>query len=370
MSFKTYFFAGGGTGGHIYPNIAVAEKIIQTQPDANIHFFCSSRDIDSKILSQTNFEYTVLPAKQFSLKPGKLIDFFAGFKSSSKIAKAAILESDSPVVIGCGGFVAAAVCWAAHKLEVPIKLINTDIVPGRANKMIGRWADEIFVAFEQTTEYFAKSKAAVTVTGCPLRNSFDNPNPSQIKSKLGLDENKKVLLITGASSGAKSINDTVCSLLEKLEKFADDWQIVHLAGRSNFEEVKEKYVDAKISYKVLDYCDSMADLLAAGDLGVGRSGAVSVAEYAACGLPMICIPYPHHKDMHQYLNAAVLVKAGAAVVVDDLPSSQDRGEWLWEELERLMSDDKERDKMRENAQRIALRDASQRIALRVVVKRS
>ena len=170
------------------------------------------------------------------------------------------------------------------------------------------------------------------------------------------------MLVTGASSGAKSINDTVCCLLDKLEKFADDWQIVHLTGRSNFEEVKEKYADAKISFKVLDYCDEMASLLSAAELGVGRSGAVSVAEYTACGLPVICMPYPHHKDMHQYLNARVLVEAGAAVVVDDLPNAQDRGEWLWEELERLMSDDKERDKMRENSQRIAVRDASGKIA--------
>ena len=366
MKSKTFFFAGGGTGGHIYPNIAVAEKIIQTQPNAKVHFFCSERDIDLQILSKTNFTYTALPAKQFSLKPRKLIGFLAGFKSSAKIAREKILQSDNPVVIGSGGFAAAPVCWAAHKLKVPVKLINTDIIPGRANKIIARWADEIFVQFEQTARYFARTKAVVTVTGCPLRSSFDNPNPSAIRSKLGLDEDKKILLVTGASSGAKSINDTVCALLGQLEEFADDWQIVHLAGNANFQEVKEKYADVKMTHKVLDYCETIADLLSAAELGIGRSGAVSVAEFIACGLPMICMPYPHHKDMHQYLNAGVLVEAGAAVVVDDLLDVVGRKEWLWEELERLMSNDKEREQMRKNAKVIAVLNASQKIGEKVL----
>jgi len=370
MSFKTFFFAGGGTGGHIYPNIAVAEKIIQSRPNAKIHFFCSERDIDLQILSKTNFACTRLPAKQFSPKPKKLIDFIKGFTKSTKIARGKILQSDNSVVTGSGGFAAAPVCWAAHKLKVPIKLVNTDMIPGRANKIIARWADEIFVQFEQTAKFFAGTKAAVTVTGCPLRSSFDKPNPSEIKSKLGLDEDKKILLVTGASSGAKTINDTVCALLGQLEKFADDWQIVHLAGNANFKEVKEKYTDAKITHKVLDYCETIADLLSAAELGIGRSGAVSIAEYAVSRLPMICMPYPHHNDMHQYLNAGALVEAGAAVVVDDLPDAvdrpfdfaQDRKEWLWEELERLMGDDKEREQMRKNAKAIAVRDAARKIA--------
>ncbi|MCK4753358.1 MAG: UDP-N-acetylglucosamine--N-acetylmuramyl-(pentapeptide) pyrophosphoryl-undecaprenol N-acetylglucosamine transferase, partial [Planctomycetes bacterium] len=319
MGEKSFFFAGGGTGGHIYPAVAVAEKIIEFAPDSKIHFFVSRRDIDSRILSQTDFEYTQLPAEGFSIKPGKFLGFCKSFIKSYKIASAAISKSPNAVVVGVGGFVAAPVCLAANKRKKPIALLNVDILPGLANKIIANWADEIFVQFDDTAEHFAKTKASVNVVGCPLRHSFGNPNPDKAIEQLGLDRNKKVLLITGASSGSQSINEAVCSILEKLDSFADSWQIVHLTGVTHCEKVKKEYADAKIKSSVLSYYDDMADLLTCADLVIGRSGAVSIAEFAAATVPSICMPYPHHKDRHQYLNAGKLVDAGAAVVVDDLP---------------------------------------------------
>jgi len=362
MAAASFFFAGGGTGGHIYPAIAVAERIVKLEPQTKIYFFCSNRDIDEQILSKTSFEYTKLPAKGFSIRPNKLIDFLRSFSRSYRIAKQIIAESSKPIVVGAGGFVGAPVCWAAHKLKVPVALLNVDIVPGRANKVIARWADEIFVQFEDTTAYFAKSKTTIHIAGCPLRSGFDNPQPDKVVEQLGLDKDKKVLLITGASSGSENINRTVCSLSAKLNLFANDWQIVHLTGQVNFEEVEERYGDAEIAVKVLSYFDDMADLLVACDLVVGRSGAVSVAEYAAAAVPSICMPYPYHKDRHQYLNAGKLVDAGAAVIVDDLPDEKDRAEWLWEELEELMKNDDKREKMKKNCGTVAKKDAALKIA--------
>ena len=161
MGGKCFFFAGGGTGGHIYPAIAIAERIIKLEHRAKVHFFCSTRDIDSQILSRTGFEYTSLPVCRFSARPGRLIGFCTSFLESCRIAKRAIIESKSAVVIGVGGFVSAPACFAAHKLKVPIVLLNVDIVPGRANKIIARWADKIFVQFEDTRQYFAKRGAKV-----------------------------------------------------------------------------------------------------------------------------------------------------------------------------------------------------------------
>jgi UDP-N-acetylglucosamine--N-acetylmuramyl-(pentapeptide) pyrophosphoryl-undecaprenol N-acetylglucosamine transferase len=183
---------------------------------------------------------------------------------------------------------------------------------------------------------------------------------------LGLDKRKKILLVTGASSGAANINDAVCSILEKLDAFVGDWQVVHLTGQTHFENVKARYEWAKISRKILAYYDDMPDLLAAADLLIGRSGAVSVAEYAVAGVPSICMPYPYHKDRHQYLNAGKLVEAGAAVIVDDLPDSNERAEWLWEELEGLMKDEKKRREMMENCAQVAKPDAASRIAQRLL----
>jgi len=358
MSAAKIFFAGGGTGGHIYPALAIAEKMAELKPDVKIHFFCSRRQIDSQILSKSGFDFTQLPATGFSFNPAKLIRFIKAFQASTSIAKEKLSPSADSIVIGIGGFASAPVCRAGYKLGLPVKLLNVDIVAGRANKLCVRWADEVFVQFRETVGYFAKRGLRVTVTGCPLRKSFENPQRQKAIQDLGLDPNKKTLLIYGGSSGAQSINETICSLLDKLNNFADDWQVVHITGKANEERVKQAYVGAKIKNAVAGYYDNMADLLAGADLVIGRSGAVSVAEYAAAGVPVICMPYPHHKDMHQYLNAEKLVDAGAAIVVDDLPDAKDCAEWLAEELLPLMTDETKREEMRRNCSNIANRQSA------------
>ena len=363
---KCFIFAGGGTGGHLYPAIAVAEQIKILEPKSRILFLCSSRNIDEYILSQTGFEFQALDAKTFPSRPGQVIDFFKSFRNCYKIAVHEFSKSKKTVVIGSGGFVSGPVCLAAHKKKVPLTLLNVDIVPGKANKIIARWAKEIFVQFEDTAAYFKKSKAKISALGCPLRNDFLNLQPERAIEQLNLDPDKKILLITGASSGSQSINDVICSLLDKLNTFANEWQIVHLSGRNNFEQVSSLYEKAKISHKVLDYYNQMSDLLTAADLVIGRSGAVSVAEFAVASVPCICIPYPHHKDKQQYLNAGKLVEAGSAVIVDDLPDKQDFSEWLWEELEDLMSDSEKRKQMAKSAQIIAKPNASTEIAKKLI----
>ncbi|UCF44293.1 MAG: UDP-N-acetylglucosamine--N-acetylmuramyl-(pentapeptide) pyrophosphoryl-undecaprenol N-acetylglucosamine transferase [Planctomycetota bacterium] len=366
MRRRSFFFAGGGTGGHIYPSIGVAEQIIKLEPEAKIHLFVSTREIDTQILTQTSFSHTQLPAKGFSVRPDRLIDFGVSFLKSCSVAKRIIRESSDAVVIGAGGFVAAPVCWAAYRLKIPTALLNVNILPGKADKMVARWADVVFVQFEETARYFAKSGVKVHVVGCPLRSGFTSPKPDDAIGRLGLHKDKKILLITGASSGSENINITVCSLLEKLSIFADDWQIVHLTGRANLREVKSKYADAKIGHEVLGYYDDMADLLAGADLVVGRSGAVSVAEYAAGGAPSICMPYPYHRDRHQYLNAGKLVEAGAAVIVEDLADADERGRGLWEQLEGLMKDKDRREQMAGACAAIVKKGAAARVAERLL----
>ncbi len=278
------------------------------------------------------------------------------------MARARIASSENPAVIGAGGFAAAPAAWAAHRLKIPLALINVDIVPGKANRFVARWAETVFVQFEETKEALARHRDRVRVTGCPLRTDFDDPQPDRAREQLGLDPSRHVLLVTGASTGAQSINQAVGELLPRLEAFAASWQIVHLAGAANLEGVKRQYAQARISHRVLGYFDRMADLYAAADLLVGRSGAVSVAEYAACGVPAICMPYPHHRDRQQILNAGKLVEAGAAVIVEDVPDPTQRAEKLWAELERLLRDDDKRREMARAGKRIGRTDAAEKIA--------
>jgi UDP-N-acetylglucosamine--N-acetylmuramyl-(pentapeptide) pyrophosphoryl-undecaprenol N-acetylglucosamine transferase len=362
---RCFFFAGGGTGGHIYPAIAVAEQLIERDSSAKIQFFCSERLIDAQILSKTSFSFTTLPAVGLSAR--QAIPFCSGFLKSYCTAKKIIVSKGGGVITGVGGFVAAPVCWAGHRLKQPVALINVDIHAGKANKLIGRLADKIFVQFEDTIADFAGCWGEVQAVGCPMRKSFLQPDVEKAITELGLDRNKKILLITGASSGSASINRAVCLLLSKLEKYAGRWQIVHLTGTNNFTQAQAEYADARISHKVVAYYDDMANLLATADLVVGRSGANGVAEYAAAGVACICMPYPHHGDRHQYLNAGKLVEAGAAVIVDDVADDKKRAEKLWEKLERLMGDDSLRQQMAKNCEKVAKKDAAVKIAESLLV---
>jgi UDP-N-acetylglucosamine--N-acetylmuramyl-(pentapeptide) pyrophosphoryl-undecaprenol N-acetylglucosamine transferase len=366
MTVDSVFFAGGGTGGHIYPAVAVAQRICELRKDVKLHFFCSDRPVDSQILSKTDFAFTPLSAQKLSFAPAGALRFVRSFLQSQEVAKQRLGQNTDAVVIGTGGFVSAPVCRAARRLGMKVFLINVDIIAGKANKLCARWVDEVFVQFRETVDYFAGRGLRVNVVGCPLRKEFEKPNPDSARVALGLAADKKVLLVTGASSGSATINQTIIALLDKLAAFADSWQIVHLTGDAHLADVRAAYASARMTNRVVGYYDNMADLLSAADLVIGRSGAVSIAEYAAAGVPSICMPYPHHRDLHQYLNAGKLVEAGAAVIVDDLPDARDRAEWLWEELEPLMKDDAKRQQMSDDCRKAARTTAAQQIAQRVL----
>jgi len=358
-----YFFAGGGTGGHIYPAIAVAQRIRKIAPDAAITFFCSSRPIDTKILSASGFESVKLISSGFSLRPDKLIKFIFGFLKSYAIAAGKLKEAKTSrantIIIGTGGFVSAPALIAANKAKIPIAMINVDSVPGRANKLLASLAKVIFVQFEYTKKYFKDDADRVEVTGCPLRESFFAADKTEAIAKLGLNQDKKTFVVTGASSGSVNINRAVTESFGKLARFAEQWQMVHITGTANFDKVKAEYENAEIDAVVLDYCDDMAALLTTADIVVGRAGAVSVAEYAQSSAAAICIPYPYHKDNHQYINAKQLADAGGAVIVED---NADIATRLSEKLLALMADDAMRNQIAAAAKTITNPNAAEQIA--------
>ncbi len=365
-----FIFAGGGTGGHIYPAIAVAQRIRAVAPTAGITFFCSPRPIDAQILSKTDFDFVPLPAKGLSLRPDRLFAFLLSLLRSYRIAQSRLKNhrgregsSGRVVVIGIGGFASAGPVIAAHRLGMAVAMLNVDMIPGKANRFLARYARDIFVQFPETAGHFGRFAGRVIVSGCPLREGFASSDGSVAVSQLGLEADKKVLLITGASSGSASVNRAVASILPRLERFADQWQIVHLTGRANYQQVASDCRAERIAYKPVDYYDDMPSLYAAADLLVGRAGAVSIAEYAAAGVPAICLPYPYHKDRHQYLNAETLLRAGGAVIVDDcVDDPNETAARLGEQLESLMGDDDRRRAMASAARNIAKTDAAEIIA--------
>ena len=363
-----FFFAGGGTGGHIYPAVAVAEQLKILRPGAEIDFICSTRHIDSHILGQTEFNYQSLPASGFSLRPLRLIKFVINFIKSKSLAHKILSRDPSrSVLISVGGFVSGPAIMAARKLHIPIAMINVDFVPGKANKHLARYAKEIYVQFPETARYFGMSRKKVTVTGCPLRKDFENGDRCRAIENLGLNKQKKTILIVGGSSGAQSLNNAIALLLPGLEPFASSWQIVHITGRSNYHRVKAAYSSARIDFKLVDYYHNMGDLYSAADLLIGRGGAVAVAEYTAAGVPVICLPYPYHADNHQYLNTKPLADTGAAIIVDDIPTDcVETTKQITEHILDLMKDEDKRKEMSEASKQLAMPRAAEHIAENIV----
>ena len=360
MMAKTFFFAGGGTGGHIYPALAVAQKILEQMPDAKIVFFCSERPIDTVILSKQPYEYHILPATGFTKNPIGMVKCAINFFRSYLKAKHILSNAENPVLTGVGGFVSAPAVYAAKSLGISVSLINVDIVPGIANKLLKRHAQRVFVHFDETLGFFGKSAVKV---GCPIREDFDDGAIVSSIDDLGIDKTKKLLLVTGASSGALTVNKAMVAIAGKLSRFADSWQIVHIAGMGKTADLQQVYDDAGISAKVLEFYHYMPSLLKSSDLILGRSGAISVAEYAASRVPAICMPYPFHKDNHQYLNASFLVAGGAGLIVDDKPEDlSGTAENLWKILLSLMSDDEKLGQMKKACLDLPLNTAARQIA--------
>jgi UDP-N-acetylglucosamine--N-acetylmuramyl-(pentapeptide) pyrophosphoryl-undecaprenol N-acetylglucosamine transferase len=357
------FFAGGGTGGHLYPAIAVAEQVRHLAPDCPVTFFCSSRAVDARVLTPTGYEFLPLPAEGLGLSPKQLARFYTGFFKSYYFVKHLLsAERDNAAVVGTGGFVCAPVILAARSLKIPVYVVNVDIVPGKANRLLGRLSKQVFVQFEDTLRFFKEGKASAV--GCPLRSGFASPDKTAAIYALNLDPSKKTLLITGASSGSRDINNAILEILPQLSaKFHKDWQIVHLTGQANYQAVLSQVKNSPLHYTPVEYFDDMPNLYAAADLIVGRSGAVSVAEYAVSGRASVCIPYPYHKDNHQLLNAEQLTCRGAAVVAaQDLKNPKVFVQRLLANLTELMSDETKRRQMAVAAKNVAKPGAAISIA--------
>ena len=357
---KRYYLAGGGTGGHIYPAIAVAQQLRKIDPAVQITFFCSERPIDTRILSNSGFEYVTLPMRPFSFHPAKLIKFLKAFALSRKIVTDTISTDDSSMLVGFGGFASVVPILSAKKLQIPIAIVNVDAVPGKANRLLARFAMQIFVQFDYTTKYFAKSK--VQAPGCPLRDNFNTAQRNDVLANLELNVKKRTLLITGASGGAVNVNTVIGFLLDKLNGFADRWQIIHICGISNLETVQTFYKKARIDYRIFGFRDDMPALLTAADLILGRAGGLSVAEYAASATPSICLPYPYHRDNHQKLNAQQLAEAGACKIVTDFCDTEKTAQALWPVISELMKSPEQLDIMKTGCKKVGRMDAAEKIA--------
>ncbi|MBT4768215.1 MAG: UDP-N-acetylglucosamine--N-acetylmuramyl-(pentapeptide) pyrophosphoryl-undecaprenol N-acetylglucosamine transferase [Phycisphaerae bacterium] len=312
MTGPTVLFAGGGSGGHISPALAIAEAVQSIDPEATCLFACSDRPIDAAMLEQAERIGYPLPARPPSLKPARMLGFARSFSKSRRMAAELIQAREVDVTVLLGGFVAAPVASACRRTKTPSLMVNLDRVPGRANMWIRPSASTVVSAVTTVKPF------ATQITGMPIRHAAMPPGtPAACRRQLGLDPDRPTLLITGASQGAGTINALMPYIAEQHSAALDRWQILHLAGPAAADEARSAWHRSAIEATVLGFRHDMGVVWGSGDLVISRSGACSVAEIEYAGLPAIYLPYPHHRDNHQQHNAAPAVEAGAAVIVTD-----------------------------------------------------
>jgi UDP-N-acetylglucosamine--N-acetylmuramyl-(pentapeptide) pyrophosphoryl-undecaprenol N-acetylglucosamine transferase len=359
---KTIIMAGGGTGGHLYPGIAVAESLRRTAPDVRCLFLCTTREIDRVILEPTGFEFIPQPIERPHRSIGGLLKFWRSWRETKELVRKTLKEREPAVVVGLGGYAAGVAVRLAADQKIPTVLINPDVIPGKANQYLMKHSAAVCCQFEETREHVSASRRAkLKITGCPIRSDFASlPDRAEATGRLGLDPSLKTLTITGASQGAATINEALPPTLSQIPM--QEWQVLHLSGRSHADPVREAYRNLNLAARVIDFTPAMADVWAASDLAVSRSGASTCAELTACGVPSILMPYPFHRDQHQRLNAKVLADAGAAVLVDDLRDAKENAAKLLPLLGPLIQDCERRTTMARAARKLGKPDAADAVA--------
>jgi UDP-N-acetylglucosamine--N-acetylmuramyl-(pentapeptide) pyrophosphoryl-undecaprenol N-acetylglucosamine transferase len=254
------------------------------------------------------------------------------------LAKTLLVDLRPRAVLGLGGFAAGAIVRAAAKRHIPAALLNPDAVPGLANRYLAGRVDAIFTQFASTADCFApRLRGRVHAVGCPVRPRLTDGDREEAIAHFGLRSDRRTLLVFGGSTLAASLSDAVAALGEAWSEFADDWQLLVVAGAGRREEV-EQALSGRIPAVATDYCRRMDLAYAVADLALARGGAVTVAELASTGTPAVILPYPHHRDRQQYLNASELVRAGAAVVADDRCDADANAEVLRGKLFAILRD--------------------------------
>ena len=320
---KAFVFAGGGTGGHIYPSLAIIEELKAIDPSCSVHILCSQRAIDRQILEQEAIEFTPIPAMPVSTKPRGFIKFITSWGPSLRATRERIRaykdQNKDVILVAMGGFVAAPAARGGHCERVPVCLVNLDAVPGKANVLIAKKAQVKISA--TPIAGFESWERVPPIVRRSMNDGDQAMSAGDARASFGLDPATKTLLITGGSQGAASITGFVRTMVEQRPEAFAGWQVIHQVGRlmsdADLDALRAVYQSAKINAWVERYIDGMGPALAAADLAMGRCGAGTVAECWGARVPAVFFPYPYHKDEHQKHNAQVLVDAGSAMVLTD-----------------------------------------------------
>jgi len=353
-------FAGGGTGGHLFPALAVAEALMEAIPEVCVTFFGTHRAIDARIIGRTSHELICQQLPAVSARPWRWPHALLSYRRAARQSRLRMSSQRPGVVVGTGGLGSVPPILGARRLGLPTAILNPDLVPGRANRFLAARVDTVFAQSTESVHYLPRS-ARVVVAGCPVRAAFLTATREAGVARFRLDPRRKTLLVTGASQGARSINRAVVANVEWIAG-RSDWQVLHLTGETDHGEVAQAYSRSGVPGAVLPFTHEMPLALACADLTVTRGGASTLAELTVAGVPSIIFPYPHHKDRHQEHNARRLVTYGAARMMLDRIEPSLNGPALADALRPLMSDESTRRAMVEASRRAARPDAARVVA--------
>lgn len=330
--------ACGGTGGHLFPGLAVAEQLKQRGCD--VALLISPKDVDQQaVKSASGMEVFTLPA--VGLQNRNYFSFAGSFVKSLFAARKIFRKRKPSAVVAMGGFTSAPPIFVAKDLGAKTFLHESNTIPGKANRFLARFVDEAFVGFPETASRLRAKK--ITATGTPVRPQFFQQSgighrPSA--TALGFDPNRPVVLIVGGSQGASGLNAMVLSALPLLAK--KNWQWLHLTGANDFEKVKSAYAALGLDAVVKPFLAEMDLALGAATAAVSRAGASSLAEIAAMRLPALLVPFPAAADNHQFFNARIYAMSGAARLLEQKDSTPEKVAAI---LVELVEDDLVRAKM-------------------------
>ncbi|HHV74100.1 MAG TPA: undecaprenyldiphospho-muramoylpentapeptide beta-N-acetylglucosaminyltransferase [Thermoanaerobacterium sp.] len=354
-----YLLTGGGTGGHIYPAVAIANEIMRNEKDAEILFVGTENGLEKELVPKSGYTLKTIRVKGFKRKLSidtiKTIKIaFDGLIDAKKI----INDYRPDVVIGTGGYVCGPVVMTAALMKIPTLIHEQNAYPGLTNKILSRFVDIVAVAFDESKKYF-RNKGNIFVTGNPIRMEILNSDRKKALKKWGLDETKKVVVSVGGSRGAAKINEY---MVDVIKKSREEFQILMITGKNQYDSVIKMIKDYDIrlgeNIKIIPYCYEMGDIYSIADVMVCRSGAITLAELLATSTASILIPSPNVTHNHQEYNARVLEKNGAALVVLEKDLN---GDVLYKKILSIVNDSSKLKTMKANAKKLSRVDAANEI---------
>jgi UDP-N-acetylglucosamine--N-acetylmuramyl-(pentapeptide) pyrophosphoryl-undecaprenol N-acetylglucosamine transferase len=352
-----YLFAGGGTGGHLTPGLAVAAEILKRDPASRIVFVGSDRPLEKKLIAAAGHEHHALPVESSRTLLRNPVRFAWRSWRAIRMARK-LLEREAPVaVIGLGGFASLPAVLAARNQGRPTISLESNAIPGRATRFLGRRVGAVCATFE-TTQQQLPAGARVVVTGNPVRSAI-----ADLWHADRMDGNivPQTLLILGGSQGAESLNEAVSEMFSRSLPALAGWRIVHQTGAGQHEAIARKYAAAGFTHVVEPFFDDLAPLYAGATLVVARAGGATLAELACAGCPAILLPYPHAADNHQLANAKVFESAGAAIIIEHDQSPSQTAVRLSAAVAELTQNSARRHAMRDAMRTLARPDAAMNV---------